>query len=888
MKRLIPGLLFGASLSFIAGLAAAQQVVFQTAAARLTVESSGIVSSLTNKPSGQEELHPAGQPIATVTVGGRVFPASSFKCDGSLCHVGFGVSGISADYRITATSDYLLFELTAVQGGGVDKFTFLQLSTGLATSGDQILAVRWDSSFALSLVGLTQDVETSVTGPRLSASVYPQFGIPGRRVVLIAQPPARFLNVMEEVEQNFHMITPPPMIGKQWTKVSPAASSNYLFTDLTEANVDDIVRYAQAGQIPYVLILANTWAASLGSYPINRVSYPHGEAGLKTVVDKLHAAGIRVGLHMLTDEVSKTDAWVHPIPNPGLLKTGQTTLAGAISDSLTEFSAPAGLSGAPTAAADLQVDNEILHCAHIAAGSFSECQRGYSGTVPAAHRAGAPVLRLAEADNAYLADLRSPLLGRISDRISGLINSVGFDMVDFDGGELNGADGPSWYWDGVQQYDIWKGVHHDLLVQGSGITPWSWHFFTRGISDDFSVVGVKENFQLEKVNFAWNVNHHAFLPSDLGWVGLFDDAPDHPATMPDEMELFAARGFALNSAVGVETSNSQLSGNGRSAEMLGILGAWQKLRTSSSDTPEIRSRLASGEWHLTPDGKLHPVVYDKQRLPESSGSLTVNSTFAAQPLRFRLRVAPAVAPPNSADIPLLESSIPAPPPTPGEKMPGALIHQVSFAHPMNLLNHRAIAVRADVQGPPLSNPSSTLPAVLNIQLRDTSGNLRDYYLDLSFRGSKTVEIPTQGASRTLADFWPVWSNYPFKSAIRGFNYSSVAGIALRWMRYPADSNLSCNVQEVDSLDEQSAQLSDVEISSGSAVLRIPGVLHTGDYAEYWAEGGIRIYDHNNFLLRTVPAPSDFTLQHGETSLQVHASGTGAVDLTVITLGPAVN
>jgi hypothetical protein len=888
MKRVIPGLLFGAALFLIASLAAAQQVVFQTATARLTVESSGIVSSLTNKQSGQEELRPAGQPIATVTVGGRVFPASSFKCDGSLCHVGFGASGISADYRITATSDYVLFELAAFQGSGLDKFTFLQLSTALPTSGDKILAVRWDSSFALSLIGLTQDVETSVTGPRLSASAYPQFGIPGRRVVLIAQPPARFLKVVEEVEQNFHMITPSPMIGSEWAKVSPAASSNYLFTDLTEANVDDMVRYAQAGKIPYILILSNTWAFSLGSYPINRVSYPHGEAGLKTVVDKLHAAGIRVGLHILTDEVSKTDAWVHPIPNPGLLKVGQTTLAEAISDSQTEFSAPARLSGTPIAAADLQVDNEILHCAHIADGSFSQCQRGYSGTVPAAHRAGASVFRLAEAGNAYLADLRSPLLGLISARISGLINSVGFDMLDFDGGELNSADGPSWYWDGVQQYDIWKQVHRDLLVQGSGITPWSWHFFTRGISDDFALVGVKENFQLEKVNFAWNLNHQAFLPADLGWVGLFDAAPDHPATMPDEMELFATRGFALNSAVGVETSDSLLNGNGRSAEMLGVLGAWQKLRNSGSNTPEIRSRLASGEWHLTPDGKLHPVVYDKQRLPLSSGSLTVNSTFAAQPLRFRLRVDAALAPPNSVDIPLLESDIPAPPPAAGEKMPGGLIRQVSFAHPVNLLNHRALAVRADVEGTPPSTLSSALPAVLNIQLRDTSGNLRDYYLDLSFRGSKMIEIPTEGASRILADFWPVWSNYPFKSAIRDFNYASVESLALRWMRYPADSSLRCTVQEVQSLDEQASQLSDVEISSGSAVFRIPGVLHTGDYAEYWGEGDVRIYDHNNFLLRTVATPPGFMLQHGETSLQVQASGTGAVDLTVITLGPPVN
>lgn len=888
MKRGISSLLVGATLFFTATVAGAQQVTFQTASARLTVESSGMVSSLTNRQSGQEELHPTGQPIATVTVGGREFPASSFKCDSSLCHVGFGTSGITAYYRVSTTTDYLLFEVAAFQGGGLEKFTFFQLSTSLPTSGGQILAVRWDSSFALSLIGLSQDVETSVTGPRLSASLYPQFGISGRRIVLVAQPPSHFLNVVEEVEQNFHLVTPAPMIDNEWAKFSPAASSNYLFTDLTEANVDNIVRYARAGQIPYILILASTWATSFGSYPINRANYPHGEAGLKAVVDKLHAAGIRVGLHMLTDEVSKTDSLVHPVPNPGLLKVGETTLSEPVNSSQNEFSVSTPLNGTPTAA-DLQIDNEIFHCSKIVGESFSECQRGYSDTVPSIHSTGAHVLRLAEADNAYLADLRSPLLSRISERIAGLINGVGFDMVDFDGGELNSADGPGWYWVGLQQYEIWKRVHRDILVQGSGITPWSWHFFTRGISDDFASVGVKENFQLEKINFAWNLNYTAFLPAELGWVGLFDDAADHPATMPDEMELYAARGFALNSGVGVETFNSQLNGNGRSGEMLDMLRAWQKLRNSSANTPETRSRLGAGEWHLTPDGKLHSVVYETHHFAPPSGSLVVNSDVAAQPLRFRLRAVAAVASPDNAGISLLQSNIVAPSPAPGERMPGALIRQVSFPHPLNLVNHRAMAVRVDVEGAPTSsNLSSTPPAVINIQLRDTSGNLRDYYLDLSFRGSKMVEIPTDGASRMLAEFWPAWSNYPFKSAIRGFNYSSVGGLALRWMRYPPESSIQCTVQEIEVPGEQDARLSDVEISSGPTVLTIPGILRTGDYAEYWADGSIRIYDHSNFLLRTVPTTSGLTLQRGETKFQVHTSGTGALDLTVISLGPSVN
>ncbi len=51
--------------------------------------------------------------------------------------------------------------------------------------------------------------------------------------------------------------------------------------------------------------------------------------------------------------------------------------------------------------------------------------------------------------------------------MAGVINRCGFDMIYFDGGELNSADGPIWYWVG-QQSQIWESAKRELLVQGSG------------------------------------------------------------------------------------------------------------------------------------------------------------------------------------------------------------------------------------------------------------------------------------------------------------------------------------------------------------------------------------------------------------------------------------
>ena len=52
---------------------------------------------------------------------------------------------------------------------------------------------------------------------------------------------------------------------------------------------------------------------------------------------KVHAAGFKVGMHMLTSFVGKNDPLVHPTPDPGLLKDGQTTLSADVSESATEL-----------------------------------------------------------------------------------------------------------------------------------------------------------------------------------------------------------------------------------------------------------------------------------------------------------------------------------------------------------------------------------------------------------------------------------------------------------------------------------------------------------------------------------------------------------------------
>jgi hypothetical protein len=510
--------------------------------------------------------------------------------------------------------------------------------------------------------------------------------------------------------------------------------------------------------------------------------------------------------------------------------------------------------------------------------------RGYTGTRAAPHAAGAKIYRLATNGSFYRVDLKTPLKDAISERLSGLINRCGFDMIYFDAMMDSPAMGPLWYWVNPQEMQVVEKSKRDLLVQTTAITPWNWHIFTRGTCDDFGAVAVKEFLDYHKVP-SWWTYHDNFLPAELGWVGLLEDEKGYPATTPDEVELHAVRMMALDAGVSYETTLRAMKANGRTEEMLKLLGQYEELRLSGAVPEATRKQLASGEWHMTRPGEFHPVRYDAQRA-EIPGEITLKNDFAEQALKFRLKVAPVLAASGDpSNIPLMRAEPPLEiqPPDPQTRMPGALIQRFEFAKtvgkPLDLTKHRALAVGLEIEGQVTG--SSETP-VLNIQLESNLGEYREHYIDLISSGPKTVILAEPSTSRTLPEFHPAYAY--FKAAMRGFNYGNVVALNLRWMRYPKGSLARCRISSVEALDEQDSSLRGVDISTGSSDITIPAEMKTGDYAEYWGDETIRVFDRNGNVLSTFPVKPGPQLRKGENKLTLKAAGSGSVVFTAITLG----
>jgi len=884
MNRLLLPLLLSL-LSFSA--ASAEDYVFSCATARLVLSADGTVASLTQLPTQRSLLSAPHQLLASVTVQGQKVPLTAITRTGDSYRFTFGNSGVTAQVAITPIADAIVFELQQLRGSNVQSITLAQFSTALPDAGGTLLAVRSDNLSALALLGLTENVQTAVGWNTVSAALDARFGWVGGKVALLATPTSRFTNTVQELEQRTRLFTPQPLLDGVWSKDSPAASSSYLFVDLTEANVDQMIAYAKMAGAQYLLIYSTTWSLTSGSYALHPDNYPHGEQGLKDVIAKCHAAGLRVGMHMMTAMIRTTDPLVRPRPTHDLLKTAQVHLTAFLSAEAIDVPAAMPAESASILPADLQIEDEILRCAQQDAQGWHQCQRGFSGTRAQPHAAGVSVARLAGGFESYLVDLHSPTAAAMEQRIAGLINRVGFDMIYFDGGDLNAQQGPFWHEGSVFQTNVWKQLSHPILVQGSGITPWSWHLFTRATCDDFAAVAVKQYLDNYKIRFTWQAAHKAFLPAELGWVGILQGGPDHFATTPDELELVEARSLGLNSGLGVETDLASLRANGRSEEILSMMGRWERLRRSGTLTPSARQCLLQGEWHITGAGQLLPVQYrDQQSTLPGPVTLALPDSFPAQPLKFRARVEPNLAPVGApANIVLFRAANAAQlsAPDSARPVPGQLLRRTGFASSLNLASHRALAAVIEVQG--AARPTPQAP-VLNLQLEDDQGNLRDYLIDLDFRGTRTMILAAPNEERMVTELQPVWANYPYKAALRFFNYGAVQALNLRWMRYESASEVICTIHLVEALQELPVTLNGLQIDAGSVTLPAFGPLASGDYLEYWGEGPVRVFNSKGSLLRTIPVASAPMLGVGMPRVQVRSSQPARILWTSILYGNA--
>jgi len=925
----------------------AQEIVLENDLVRYTIAQNGQNTSFFDKTGNREQLVLA-QPgyFLTVRQGGRTFVPQNCHRENDVLSVQFEQSRVAVQIGIRPR--HLFFQVKSVEGD-VDELRLFNLLvrpgqrvssiSGLAQDDEFVVAVRATnlsmlgqvygrSSSGLSPQGDSVPLPNQIAG--VSAVATKGHGLNGASVILIGCPTGEVRNVLQEALEREDAVR--SSLGGPWALDAPETQGSYVFATVSEQNADAWIELAKKAGIAEIHMIS--WEQSLGHYQPRKDLFPNGLEGLKQVVEKIHAAGLKAGMHTLTGCLSPSDPWVTPKPDPRLAVDVRFTLAAPLdekADRIITQEKPENLDTVWAYGGHgnvLRMGDELIQYSGLAQEppyGFTGCRRGAFGTQPQKHEAGAVAEHLFVRYGCFLPDENSTLVDEIAQAIADVYNTCGFDMIYMDGAE--GMPG-GWYGISRMREAIFRRLKRPALVEASCWDYHSWAFHSRLGAWDHPNWGLKPFVDWHCRS---NEEHRrsSLLPVQLGWWAILGADRDHDAELPDEFEYLCAKSLAFGMAMsfqGVAPGDNPPCA--RQPEYLEMLGRYERLRLSNVVPSAIRERLKEagqdfhlemgddGSWAFRPaDYLAHKVT---QAVPESA-TWSVENRYAAQPLRVRIQALYGVQPYDSEkglemvsfadsaeftasaqaggvkatletvtdEVKVGTSSGKLTAENTGTTSRGAWAHfKKSFDPHINLQDRAALGVWVHGDGS---------GALLNFQLSNPLHywpTCDEHYLRLDFTGWRYVELLLR--ERDAEDFhryvWPYGSYYAvvYRSPLIR---DHVSELNLYVNEVPAHGKTTCLISPVRALPVVPIKLAQPALELNGRRVTFPVTLTSGGYLEFDGQGDARVYDERGKLIQTVAVAGEIPQVNGGAN-EIHFSCQPEVPegvyprakVTVITMG----
>jgi hypothetical protein len=691
----------------------AQTARFETSSLRLELDATGTLTALRHGPN---DYLAAGQPapILQVRIGGvwhRPQSMSHEQANGEL-QLCYAASNLTATIRAIAKPTHVVFELTRIEPHeAVELVVWGPYPTTIGDIVGETVGVVRNPEFALGIQALNaktlggfpttdddvmpmydifagtdlSDIAADQRDKELyrgdtarptafgsvlqaytrnrhrervianwghshfAAPAFDDGGVAGSRIALFGCPSADALKTIGQIELAEGL--PHPLIDGEWGKTARSATASYLIIDFGEATLDAALDLTRQAGLRYLYHGGpfRTW----GHFELHPEPFPDGWASLKRCVDRAESAGVRLGVHTLSNFITPNDPYVTPEPDPRLARVGTTTLTAAIDGVQTEIpiADPVWFS---------QMNNNTLKTAMVGKeliryGSLSQaapwrlldCERGAWGTRAAVHSAGEPIAKLM--DHGYRVFLTNPELSlEVARRIGDLFNETGLRQISFDGLEGNWSTGlgqygrtlftQAWY----EQLD--PALRGRVINDASNPGHFNWHIYTRMNWGEPWYAGFRESQTQYRLK---NQNYYArnLMPRMLGWFQM------NAETTLEDAEWLLARAAGFDAGFCLVTSPDTVRRNGAGTNIIAAINRWETARLTGAFPEPAKAALrdiqhefhletvSANTWNLYP---VHSVkgVHNRREQPGmiTTTEFTFDHPHSAQPMQFILQV----------------------------------------------------------------------------------------------------------------------------------------------------------------------------------------------------------------------------------------------------------
>ncbi len=865
---------------------------FENRRATLAIDAHGRISSLRTKASGRELLARPQELISARLKDGRQITARKATfADGALTFEfprGQGAAVLAVDAR----PDFFTITIRSLSLSNVAALTIFNLPVTAAKYRGGMANMLSDDAEAVCLRGYELPVEMAADGNPAGLRVWTtaEHGLTGWRVGLAAGAKAEMPTMLRAMAAEAGV--PVSKLGGPWSLGAEANRGSYLFADLSLASVDDWIELARRGGFTHLHI--HGWWDTLGHYGVNTNLFPQGLPDLKEAVARIHAAGLKAGIHTLTACIDPRDAWVTPEASPHLIAAASYTLARPMSPTDTvlyvkEKPAPGhdviwSYSGNGNA---IRIGTEIVQYSEILSESpygFTKCQRGAFQTRPVAHAAGDRADYLQQRYLAFYPEPDSPLAEDLADHIANVFNTCQLDQIYFDGSEGM----LSRYGIDYMRHAIFKRLRGEVLVEASDWGAHDWWFHSRLGAWDHPVWAAKRFHDLHVASAA-KYRDSDLLEPQMGWWAPRQPSAQARGHFLDEMEYFAAKNLGLDSAMAIQGVNVSHRPLGFHIEkQFTVLGWYEQMRLARYFDAQTIARVAvpgdefrlrqdrDGAWQFTP---VQMSAHRISALGNGSERWTRRNPFGEQPVAARIEALYSVAPydsPNRISVTDLAEL--------------ACLQRTTSSSSVSLRldevtgetrgGDRNLRLRAENKGTerrgawaksaltfpaPYRNFSGTgalgvwvkgdgTGALLNIQLgtpREYMHALSDHYVPLDFTGWRYVELLVRERDvEQMSDYqWPYGGQYDiYRNAL---DLAHISEVNLYLNNLPPGASTEVVLSPVMALAVQPAQLKNPALSVNGQRLTVPATLKSGDFLELDATGNCAHYDDKDELLARV-------------------------------------